>query len=115
METSLPRKNALNWLHYSLCLGFCTFNFSILARPVIAQNTSIPTNIISSSDQENLLDQGRIAYQAGRYAEATEIWTKANQNYQTDSLHPNFDIQIHSQRQPILRHHQYQCRRHYNC
>ena len=89
METSLPRKNTLNWLHYSLCLGFCTFNFWILARPVIAQNTSIATNIISSSDQENLLDKGKIAYQAGRYAEATEIWTEANQNYQTEasSLH----------------------------
>ena len=93
METSLIRKITLNWFYYGLYLGFCTFNLGILARPVIAQPAFISSEIISLSNQENvqnnLLNQGRIAYQAGRYAEATAIWHKANQQYQRkdNSLH----------------------------
>lgn len=82
METKLTKEKALSWWQYSLCLGFCTFNLGILATPVIAQQALISTGTTSSSHQENLLNKGRIAYQAGRYAEATAIWTEANQNYQ---------------------------------
>ncbi len=83
METSLTRKRTLNLLRYSLCLGFCTFNLGTLARPVLAQKNFSSTEITSPSHQENLLNQGRIAYQSGRYAEATAIWQEANQQYQT--------------------------------
>ena len=83
MKTSLTRKRTLNLLHYSLCLGFCTFTLGTLARPVLAQKNFSSTEITSPSHQENLLNQGRIAYQSGRYAEATAIWQEANQQYQT--------------------------------
>ncbi|ELS02375.1 hypothetical protein Xen7305DRAFT_00020890 [Xenococcus sp. PCC 7305] len=82
METSLTRKRTFNWLQYGLCLSFCTFNLGILARPVIAKTILVSANVTSQSNQENLLDKGKIAYHAGRYAEATAIWTEANQNYQ---------------------------------
>ncbi len=89
MKTSLTRKRTLNLLHYSLCLGFCTFIFGTLTKPVLAQKTFSSTEITSSSNRQNLLDRGRIAYQSGRYAEATAIWQEANQQYQTadNSLH----------------------------
>ena len=83
METSLTRKGTLNWLHYSLCLGFCTFTIGTFPAPALAQKTLNSTAITATSNQDNLLNQGRIAYQAGRYAEATEIWQAANQKYQT--------------------------------
>ena len=83
MDTSLTKKRTLNLLSYSLCLGFCTFTLGTLASPVLAQKTFNSTEITSPSSQENLLNQGRIAYQSGRYAEATAIWQEANQQYQT--------------------------------
>ncbi len=81
MEISLNRTR-LNWLHYSLCLGFFTCTLGTFATPVVAQKTLSSSAIISQSQQENLLHKGRIAYQAGRYAEATAIWQEANQQYQ---------------------------------
>ncbi|MGK7898931.1 MAG: CHAT domain-containing protein [Xenococcus sp. (in: cyanobacteria)] len=83
MENSLTRRRTLNWLHYSLCLGFCTFAISTFPKPVLAQKTLSSTEITSSANQENLLNQGKIAYQAGRYSQATEIWQAANKQYQT--------------------------------
>ena len=83
MKTSLTRKRTLNLLHHSLCLSLCTFILGTFATPILAQKTFSSTEIISQSNQENLLNKGRIAYQSGRYAEATAIWQEANQHYQT--------------------------------
>lgn len=83
MGTSLIGAKILYWLHYSLCLGFCTFTIGTFPTPALPQKTLSSLEITSSSNQENLLNQGRIAYQAGRYAEATAIWQAANQQYQT--------------------------------
>ncbi len=82
MKTSLTRKRTLNLLHHSLCLSLCTFILGTFATPILAQKTFSSTEIISQSNQENLLNKGRIAYQSGRYAEATAIWQEANQHYQ---------------------------------
>lgn len=54
-----------------------------IAMPSLAQSHFLETQNHLQANQNNLLTQGRIAYQAGKYAEASKIWQRANQYYQT--------------------------------
>ncbi|MGL6338032.1 MAG: tetratricopeptide repeat protein, partial [Waterburya sp.] len=65
----------------SLCLGLITLTLAI-AIPVIAQ-PSTPDPIVKVSNKSlNLIEQGRIAYEAGKYTEAIEAWQEGEQIYQ---------------------------------
>jgi CHAT domain-containing protein len=71
----------LRSLTTSLCLGLITLTLAI-AIPVIAQ-PSIPDPIVKVADKGlNLINQGRIAYEAGRYTEAVNAWQEAEKQYQ---------------------------------
>ncbi|MGL4883210.1 MAG: tetratricopeptide repeat protein, partial [Waterburya sp.] len=71
----------LRSLSTSLCLGLITLTLAI-AIPVIAQ-PSIPEQMVKVSNKSlNLIEQGRIAYEAGRYTEAIKAWQEGEQIYQ---------------------------------
>ena len=68
----------IRFLKSSLCLGLLTLTLTI-AIPVIAQ-PSTPNRIAKVSDEAlNLLDRGRMAYEAGKYTEAVRTWQQAEQ------------------------------------
>lgn len=70
-------------LDYSLCLGLLTLTLPI-AIPALAEPSSLVTQIEQSSHSLNLLEQGRIAYEAGRYLEAVTVWQQAEREFQAN-------------------------------
>ncbi len=68
-------------LDSALCLGLLALTLP-LAVPALAQPSSLVTQIEQSSNSLNLIDQGRVAYEAGRYAEAVTVWQQAEQELQ---------------------------------
>lgn len=92
--TNIKRKN--NFLVRALLLftiGFLTFLLAYHMAPVnasrykshlaqIKQNSNIDIQNIDGQSAKSFLDQGRIRYEAGRFAEAANIWQQAFVNYQ---------------------------------
>ena len=68
-------------LDSALCLGLLTLTLPI-ASPALAQPSSLITQIEQSSHSLNLIEKGRMAYEAGRYIEAVTVWEQAAQEYQ---------------------------------
>ncbi|MGK7892118.1 MAG: tetratricopeptide repeat protein, partial [Xenococcus sp. (in: cyanobacteria)] len=71
-------------LDSALCLGLLTLTLPI-AIPALAEPSSLVTQIEQSSNSFNLLEQGRMAYEAGRYLEAVTVWQQAEQEFQKSS------------------------------
>ncbi len=65
----------------SFCWALLALGTIATATPVVAQSTLIAKETRSISNP-TLLQQGKIAYEAGRYTEATATWQKAYQQYQ---------------------------------
>ncbi len=92
--TNIKRKNNLivrTLLLFSI--GFLTFLLFYHMPPVnasryqlhlaqIKQNSNIDIQNIDVQSAKSFLDQGRIRYEAGRFAEAANIWQQAFVNYQ---------------------------------
>ncbi|MGL6343472.1 MAG: tetratricopeptide repeat protein, partial [Waterburya sp.] len=71
----------LRSLSTSLCLGLITLTLAI-AIPVIAQ-PSTPEQMVKVSNKSlDLIEQGRIAYEAGKYTEAIKAWEEGERIYQ---------------------------------
>ena len=82
MKTYLNLKRFLS-IYPSFWIALFTFGSITIAIPTSAQPNFIGTQNQLQANQNSLLTQGRIAYQAGKYAEATKIWQQAHQHYQT--------------------------------
>ena len=69
-------------LDSALCLGLLTLTLPI-AIPALAQPSSLVTQIEQSSQTNrlNLIEQGRVAYEAGRYTEAVTAWEQAERQF----------------------------------
>ena len=86
MWNSLRTKRRLNSIHHSFWWALLTLGAIAPVAPAVAQSTLMATETRSSLSS-NLLQKGRIAYEAGRYAEATTTWQKA---YQQEKTKGNF-------------------------
>jgi CHAT domain-containing protein len=73
----------LKSFHYSFWLGFLTLWLVTFAIPAIAVNLDKPPVITQAAKENafNLLSQGKIAYEAGKFAEAAAYWQQATQEY----------------------------------
>jgi CHAT domain-containing protein/uncharacterized protein HemY len=69
----------LKSLHYSFWLGLLTLWLVTIAIPAIAVNPDKPPVITQTAKENasNLLNQGKIAYEAGKFAEAAQYWQQA--------------------------------------
>ena len=81
MWNNLRTKRRLNSPHYSFWWAVLTLGAIAPISPALAQSTVVATEARSSLNS-SLLQQGRTAYEAGRYAEATAIWQHAYQQAQ---------------------------------
>ncbi len=72
------------YLDSALCLGLLTLTIPI-AIPALAEPSNFITQIAQSSHSLNLLEQGLVAYEAGRYLEAVTVWEQAEQEFQQKS------------------------------
>ena len=81
MWNNLRTKRRLNSLHYSFWWAVLILGAIAPISPALAQSTVVATEARSSLNS-SLLQQGRTAYEAGRYAEATAIWQHAYQQAQ---------------------------------
>ena len=81
MWNSLRTKRRLQSIHYSFWWAVLALNAIAPVTPAVAQSILVATETRSSSNS-SLLQQGRIAYEAGRYTEATATWQQAYQQYQ---------------------------------
>ncbi len=79
MKTNLIKKRKFNLIQYILWLGLSGV---VSVTPVLAQPTLVSPEIIAKSSQESFLTQGRVAYELGRYAQATSFWQQAYQQQQ---------------------------------
>ncbi|MDJ0649595.1 MAG: CHAT domain-containing protein [Xenococcaceae cyanobacterium MO_188.B19] len=86
MWNSLRTKRRFNSIHHSFWWALLTLGAIAPLAPAVAQSTLMATEMRSSLNS-NLLQRGRIAYEAGRYAEATATWQQA---YQQDKTEGNF-------------------------
>ena len=68
-------------LDSALCLGLLTLTLPT-AIPALAEPSSLVNQIEQSSNRLNLIEQGRVAYEAGRYIDAVTAWEQAAQEYQ---------------------------------
>ena len=81
------------YCRFSVYLSFFALTMAI-SLPRVAQSSTTEFPIVAASnhtlkDPATLLNQGRIAYEAGRYTEAVNSWQKAEQAYQEE------DNQLH--------------------
>ena len=81
MNISSRIKRKSNSFHYRFWCTLFTLGSIALITPAIAQPSLLKTETQSLS-KSNLLQQGKVAYEAGRYAQATAIWQEAYQQYQ---------------------------------
>lgn len=81
MVTNLATKRRFNPFRYSFWSILFTLGAIALITPAIAQPNLLLTERRSLSSS-TLLQKGKIAYEAGRYAEATTTWQQAYQQYQ---------------------------------
>ena len=84
MDISSRTKRKFTSFNYSFWGTFFTFGSIALITPAIAQPNLLITERKSPS-QSNLLQQGKVAYESGRYAEATARWQEAYQQYQAQA------------------------------
>jgi len=78
-------KPMYSW-RFSIYLSFLALTMAT-SMPRVAQSSNLEIPIVEAStyalnDASTLLNQGRIAYEAGRYTEAVKTWQKAEQAYQ---------------------------------
>ncbi|MEM6614464.1 MAG: tetratricopeptide repeat protein, partial [Cyanobacteria bacterium P01_C01_bin.72] len=59
-------------------IAFFTCSIAI-ATPTLAHNNYVPIQTQQQINLNDLITQGRMAYQAGKYAAATQIWQEAEQ------------------------------------
>ncbi|VEP17860.1 conserved hypothetical protein [Hyella patelloides LEGE 07179] len=73
----------LKSLHYSLWLGLLAFWLVTIAIPAVATNIGEYPEITQVEYQNTsiLLAKGKVAYEAGRFAEAAEYWQQATRQY----------------------------------
>ncbi|MGK7951025.1 MAG: CHAT domain-containing protein [Xenococcaceae cyanobacterium] len=76
MWNSLRTKRSKNSVYHNLCWSLLFLGTIAPVTPALARSTFVTTETRSPS-YCTLLQQGKIAYEAGRYAEATAIWQKA--------------------------------------
>ncbi len=80
MWNSLRTKRSKNSVYHNLCWTLLVLGTIAPVTPAVARSTFVTTETRSPS-YSTLLQQGKIAYEAGRYAEATAIWQKAYRQY----------------------------------
>ena len=80
MWNSLRTKRSKNSVYHNLCWSLLFLGTIAPVTPALARSTLVTTETRSPS-YSTLLQQGKIAYEAGRYAEATTIWQKAYKQY----------------------------------
>ncbi|MDJ0637099.1 MAG: CHAT domain-containing protein [Xenococcaceae cyanobacterium MO_188.B29] len=80
MWNSLRTKRSKNSVYYNFCWTLLALGAIAPVTPAVAQSTLVTTETRSISNP-TWLQQGKIAYEAGRYNEATATWQKAYQQY----------------------------------
>lgn len=68
-----------NSIRYYLVLAVVTTSLCVLGSPVLAKLPPSPAPPVSSSPQQ----QGKVLYDAGRYAEAVQVLQQSVQQYRT--------------------------------
>ncbi len=78
-----PTTKRFPLIYPSFWMALFTCGAVMSSIPSLAQPNFVGTQNQLQANPNSLLTQGRIAYQAGKYAEATKIWQRASQHYQT--------------------------------
>ena len=68
-------------IHYSIPIALLSFILVLGVVPAIAHNYSITEEVVSV-EGSNLLVQGKVAYENGRFTEAHRYWQQAVRHYQ---------------------------------
>jgi CHAT domain-containing protein len=77
---SFVRNSRQNLLSF-LWLGFLAFLVAIVVVPLTAQYPQSSIAQVPSHSVSNLIEKGRILYEAGRFSEAAALWQQSAQNY----------------------------------
>ncbi|MGV2830099.1 CHAT domain-containing protein [Myxosarcina sp. GI1(2024)] len=80
--SNLKQEKTIKLIHFGLWLTLLGLSAIAPTTTAIAKPTRVADNLVEINGQK-LLQQGRVAYEAGRYAKAATIWQQANEYYQT--------------------------------